>query len=191
ALPEPHRARRALGRVAAAVLPPLVPRLVRSRRSRLHRGDRHLLADGRQAARRRLRLSPGVAYNPGMRTPGGVALAAALLFPAPGPAQRAVEVAERLYEGAGLAAQVRPIPDQFEQGLEDQRGKMPEEMIAALAAAGRKSFAEEALRGDIVAEFARRMEAEDIRKTLDWLDGLPRPPLTPPHPASAATLTPA
>jgi len=107
-----------------------------------------------------------------MRTPGGVALAAALLFPASAPAQTPLELAERLYERAALAAQVRPIPDQFEQGLEDQRGKMPEEMIAALAAAGRKSFAEEALRGDIVAEFARRMEAEDIRKTLDWLDGL-------------------
>jgi hypothetical protein len=88
-------------------------------------------------------------------------------------AQTPLELADRLYERAAIAAQVRPIPAQFAQGLEDYRGKIPDETIAALVDAGKKSFAEEALHPQIVADLAKKMKAEDMVKTLDWLDGLP------------------
>jgi hypothetical protein len=100
------------------------------------------------------------------------ALAVAALAAPPSRAQTPLELAERLYERAAIAAQLAPIPGQFAEGLEEYRGKLPDEAIAALVEAGKKSFAEEALRGEIVADVARRMTAEDIRKTLDWLDGL-------------------
>jgi len=95
-----------------------------------------------------------------------------LLAGSPLAAQTRIELAERLYERAAIAAQIAPIPAQFAQGLDEYRGKVPDEAIATLADAGRKSFAEEALRGEIVADIARKMTAEDITRTLDWLDGL-------------------
>ena len=100
------------------------------------------------------------------------ALAALAFAASPLRAQTQLELAGRLYERAAIAAQLNSIPGQFAQGLEAYRGKIPDEAISSLVDAGRKSFAEEALRGDIVAGIAKRMKAEDIRKTLDWLDGL-------------------
>jgi hypothetical protein len=100
------------------------------------------------------------------------ALAIAAFAAPPSRAQTPLELAERLYERAAIAAQIAPIPAQFALGLEDYRGKMPDEVIAALVEAGKKSFAEEALHPEIVADLAKRMKAEDIVKTLDWLDGL-------------------
>ena len=107
-----------------------------------------------------------------MKTLARATLAATAILAAPATAQTPLELAGRLYERAAIAAQLAPIPAQFEQGLEGYRGKVPDEAIAALVDAGRKSFAEEALRGEIVADIAKTMKAEDIRKTLDWLDGL-------------------
>ena len=103
---------------------------------------------------------------------GAAALAVVALAASPVLAQTPLELAGRLYERAAVAAQLAPIPGQFAKGLEEQRGKLPDEAIAALVEAGKKSFAEDALRKDIVAALARRMKADDIVKTLDWLDGL-------------------
>jgi len=100
------------------------------------------------------------------------ALAATAILSVPATAQTPLELAERLYERAAIAAQLAPIPAQFAQGLEPYRGKMPDEVIAALVEGGKKSFAEEALRGGIVSDIARKMKPDDIVKTLDWLDGL-------------------
>jgi hypothetical protein len=100
------------------------------------------------------------------------ALAIAAFAAPPSRAQTPLELAERLYERAAVAAQLRPVAAQFVQGLEDYRGKLPDEAIAALVEAGKKSFAEEALHPEIVADLAKRMKADDIVKTLDWLDGL-------------------
>lgn len=104
--------------------------------------------------------------------PARLAMLALALAASPVPAQTPLELAGRLYERAAIGAQLAPIPAQFEQGLAGYRGKIPDEAIAAMVEAGRKSFAEEAMRGEIVADIAKTMQAEDIRKTLDWLDGL-------------------
>jgi len=103
-----------------------------------------------------------------------ISLAApALAFSAPpGHAQskRSLDLAGQLYERAAVAAQIQPIPAQFEQGLRDYRDKIPSEVIAVLVEAGKKSFAEPALRGDIVSAIAQKMNAGDIGRTLAWLD---------------------
>lgn len=116
------------------------------------------------------------------------ALAVAALAAPPSRAQTPLELAERLYERAAVAAQLRPVAAQFVQGLEDYRGKMPDEAIAALAEAGRRAFAEETLRGEIVAEVARSMKPEDIAGALDWLDGLPGRRVTLAEEAAAANM---
>jgi hypothetical protein len=103
------------------------------------------------------------------RTLAIVALAA---FRAQAQAQTPLELAERLYERAAMAEQVRPIPGQFAEGLEEYRGKIPDPVIADLDEAAKKIFAEEALRGEIVAAIAEKMKPEDMVRTLDWLDGL-------------------
>jgi hypothetical protein len=114
---------------------------------------------------------------------------AVLALSAPAPAQTPLELAERLYERAAIAAQIQPIAGQFVQGLEEYRGSVPQEAIAALAEAGRKSFAEGALHGDIVAALARQMSADDMVKTLDWLDGLAGRRVTLAEAAAAGSVT--
>ena len=102
----------------------------------------------------------------------GTAIALALLAP-PGHAQseQELELAGRLYERAGLDAQVKSIPAEFEQGVADYRGNAPDETIAALAEAGKRSFAPELLRAEIVRTLAQKLQAADVREVLAWLEG--------------------
>lgn len=84
---------------------------------------------------------------------------------------QALETAGRLFERSGLAAQIQSLPEQFEQGLSQNRGGVPEEAIAALAEAGRKSFGVAALRGGIVGTLAQTLPVADMKEVLAWLDG--------------------
>ena len=115
-------------------------------------------------------------------------LALALLAPQ-AHAQSTLEQARRLYESAGLAAQVQSIPAQFEQGLSDYRGKMPDETIAALADAGKKSFAAEALREEIVGTLAQKLTPADVARTLAWLDAQPGRRITLAEESAARSMT--
>lgn len=80
-------------------------------------------------------------------------------------------LAERLFERSGLALQLQSFPAQFEQGLSQNRGKVPDEVLAAAAEAGRKAFAADALREEIVRTLAGKLPAADMRQVLAWLDG--------------------
>jgi hypothetical protein len=80
------------------------------------------------------------------------------------------DLAGRLYLSAGLDAQVRSIPGEFAQGVEDYRGQAPEEVIAALADAGRKGFAPEALREEIVGTLAQKLTASEMKEAVAWLE---------------------
>lgn len=82
-----------------------------------------------------------------------------------------LELAGRLFERSGLAAQLQPLPEQFEQGLSQNRGGMPDEVVAALAEAGRKSFGVAALREEIVSALAQTLSVADMKRVLAWLDG--------------------
>ena len=108
----------------------------------------------------------------------------------PARAQTPLELAQRLYERAAIGAQLASIPGQFAQGIEEQRGKLPDETIATLVEAGKKSFAEDVLHGEIVADVAQTMKADDIVKTLDWLDGLVGRRVTQAEASAAASMGP-
>src|SRR4051812_22055307 len=82
-----------------------------------------------------------------------------------------LELAGRVFERGGLAVQLQPLPAQFEEGVTLNRGKLPDELIAALAEAGRKSYATAALRGEIVPSIANKMAAADMKQVLAWLEG--------------------
>ena len=101
------------------------------------------------------------------------AILALALFAPPGHAQstQSLELAGRLYVRSGLAAQMKFVPAQFEQGLEDYRGKLPGEVLAALAESGKKAFAADALRDEIVPVLAQKLPPADMKKTLAWLGG--------------------
>ena len=104
--------------------------------------------------------------------PARFALAVAAIAAFQAQAQTPLELAERLYERAAMAEQVRPISGQFAEGLEEYRGKIPDPLIADIGESAKKIFAEEALRGEIIAALAKKMKPEDMVRTLDWLDGL-------------------
>jgi Uncharacterized protein conserved in bacteria (DUF2059) len=108
--------------------------------------------------------------NTSMRL-AGAALALALFAPpAHAQSKAGLELAGRIYERAGLAAQVKSIPAEFEQGVAEYRGRVPDQVIAELAEAGRKSFAPPRMREEIVRALAQKLAAADMRQALDWLE---------------------
>jgi hypothetical protein len=103
----------------------------------------------------------------------GAMLAALAAFAPPAHAQskESLELANRLFDRAGLAVQLQSLPAQFEEGLTQNRGKVPAEMIAAAAEAGKKAFAVARLREEIVGTLAAKFPAADMKGVLGWLDG--------------------
>ena len=102
----------------------------------------------------------------------------------------AVGLADRLYERCGLAAQLGSFPAQFEQGVSQNRGKMPDELLAAIAQAGKTSFDPEKLRKDIVRSLAQKMPAADMKQVLAWLDGPVGRRITLAEERASGTMTP-
>src|SRR5437763_7943044 len=100
-------------------------------------------------------------------------LAALTAFASPSLAQSEdpLELAGRLFERAGLGAQLQSLPQQFAEGVEQNRGELPDELIAALAEAGKKSYATAALREEIVPALAKKMPAADMKQVIAWLEG--------------------
>jgi hypothetical protein len=101
---------------------------------------------------------------------GGM-LAALAAFAAHAQSPESLELAGRLFERCGLAVQLQSLSREFEQGVAQNRGKIPDELAAVLADAGKISYAVPALRTQIVPLFARKLKAADLKRVLAWLDG--------------------
>jgi Uncharacterized protein conserved in bacteria (DUF2059) len=100
-----------------------------------------------------------------------LATALALAAPVHAQAPANAELAGRLFERCGLAVQLKSFPEQFEgEGLAQYRGKLPDPMIDALAGAARQGYALSLLREDIVASLARKLTADDMKRTITWLE---------------------
>jgi hypothetical protein len=91
--------------------------------------------------------------------------------PALAQAEDTLELAGRLFERAGLGVQLQSLPEQFAEGVAQNRGELPDELIAALAEAGKKSYAPAALRAEIVPALAKKMPAGDLKQVIAWLEG--------------------
>jgi hypothetical protein len=85
--------------------------------------------------------------------------------------------------------QLQSLPAQFEQGLSQNGSKLPDEVMAALAEAGKKSFAVATLRQEIVPMLARTLPAADIKQVLAWLDGQVGRRMTLAEESSAGSMT--
>ena len=103
----------------------------------------------------------------------GAAASAALVtaaFTAQAQSGEAIELAKRLVASSGLAAQLQSIPGQIEQDLAQMRGKVPDEMLDAMAGAARESFRPALLEDDIVRAVAKALPSAEMRQALAWLD---------------------
>jgi hypothetical protein len=95
---------------------------------------------------------------------------AALAPPAHAQSKEALELAGRLFQRCGLAAQLESLSAQFEQAVAENRGQAPDEVLRALADAGKISYSTEALRAEIVPLFARKLAPADMKRALAWLE---------------------
>jgi hypothetical protein len=81
-----------------------------------------------------------------------------------------------LYVKSGMEKQVQQIPSVmqalFDQSVpeDDQARKLPKEVLSAMRASVPAAFAPERLKETILAELTRRLTAQDIKDTLQWLD---------------------
>jgi uncharacterized protein DUF2059 len=99
-----------------------------------------------------------------------LAACAALAHTAAAQTPEALELAGQLFERTGLGAELEPLAAQFDEGVRQNRGKLPEDLLEALSEAGRKSYAVPAMRADIVPLIARKLNAADTKEVLAWLD---------------------
>jgi hypothetical protein len=103
---------------------------------------------------------------------GGALVAPARAAPAAeAPSKEALALAGRMFQSAGLEMQLKPLPAQFEEGVLENRGKVPDDVLSALATAGKQAYALPALRSDAIAAIARKLSVPDMKETLAWLDG--------------------
>lgn len=102
----------------------------------------------------------------------GMAAALAVFAPS-GLAQstEALALANRVFERSGLAVQLQSFPKQFADGVSQNRGKVPDEVLAVASDAGKKAFALPVLREDIVGTLAAKFPAADMQGALQWLEG--------------------
>ena len=82
----------------------------------------------------------------------------------------ALEVAKRLLQNSGLAAQLKSFPRQVEQDLAQAQGRLPDELLNALRAAAKESFSPAAMHDDLVRGIAARLTVGEMRKALVGLD---------------------
>jgi uncharacterized small protein (DUF1192 family) len=100
------------------------------------------------------------------------ALVAAAVFAPAGHAQskEALDAAARLVVSSGLAVQLKGLAGQIDAEVGHTRGKLPDEMRAALAEAARESFRAAVLQDEIVRTVAQKMNPAEMRKAADWLE---------------------
>lgn len=99
---------------------------------------------------------------------------AALLLPAAPAANaqsgRAIDLAQKLVVRSGLAEQLKSYPKQVDQELAQAKGKLPDELLAALREAAQLSYNPAELQQDIARTLAKDMAASDMRETIAWLE---------------------
>jgi hypothetical protein len=89
--------------------------------------------------------------------------------PALAQSQEALDSAQLLVVRSGLAVQLRGLRGQMKSGLEQQRGKVSDEMMLKLVEAAAEAFRPEVLQDAIARDVARRLSVADMKVALAWL----------------------
>lgn len=79
------------------------------------------------------------------------------------------ELARELVVRSGLAEQLRSYPVQVDREIAQARGRMPDELLAALREAARSSYDPAQLQQDVARTLAADMPEQDMRAALAWL----------------------
>jgi len=90
--------------------------------------------------------------------------------PALAQSQEALDTAQLLVVRSGLAVQLRGVVAQMKSGMESQRGKASDELVLKLVEAAEEAFRPELLQDAIARDIARRLQVEDMKAALAWLE---------------------
>lgn len=93
-----------------------------------------------------------------------------VLGSAPALAQDTNVVAQRLVKSSGLTVQLRGFSDQFAKQFGQQRGKLPDGIVAELSSAAREAFRADVLEADIVDGVSKKMKLDDMNQAIAWLE---------------------
>lgn len=101
---------------------------------------------------------------------GALLALAATAQPAWPQSQEALEAANRLVVRSGLAAQIEAMPKQIDEEFAQSRGKLPDEILDAIAAAAKESFRPAVLQQEVGRSLAGRMQLGEMQKVTAWLE---------------------
>lgn len=101
-----------------------------------------------------------------------------------------LDLARELVVRSGLAEQLKGYPVQVDREMAQARGRMPDEVLAALREAARVSYDPAQMQQDIVRSLAADMAPQDMREAIAWLDTAPGRRVTLAEEAAATTVTP-
>lgn len=85
-------------------------------------------------------------------------------------AQDAVRIAQRLVERSGVAVQLQSVPQGFTDQIAQIRGKVPDELLSALAEAGREAYRPELMAQEIAQILAQTLKPAEMQGALKWLE---------------------
>lgn len=82
---------------------------------------------------------------------------------------QALQVATELVDRSGLSEQLKSYPKQTDQQIAQARGKLPDELLAAMRDAAAANFDPSVLQRDIAQTLAVTMRRSDMRNAIAWL----------------------
>jgi Uncharacterized protein conserved in bacteria (DUF2059) len=89
--------------------------------------------------------------------------------PALAESQEARDTAQLLVVRSGLAVQLQGLVGQMKSGMEQQRGKVSDELVLKLVEAAGEAFRPEVLQDTIARDLARRLQVGEMKAALAWL----------------------
>lgn len=85
-------------------------------------------------------------------------------------AQDAAKLAQLLVERSGVAVQLQAVPKSFTDQLPQLRGQVPDDLLLALADAGREAYRPELMANEIAQLLAQSLTPAEMKKAITWLD---------------------
>ena len=93
-----------------------------------------------------------------------------VLFAGGAHAQEAAMLAQRLVERSGIAVQLQAVPKSFTDQMPQLRGQVPDELLLALADAGREAYRPELMAKEIAQMLAQTLKPAEMQKAIAWLE---------------------
>jgi hypothetical protein len=85
-------------------------------------------------------------------------------------AQDAAKLAQRLVQMSGLEVQLRSVPKGFEEQMTALKGKVPDDLLFALADAGKVAYQPEMMAKEIATTLATTLKPAEMQKVIAWLE---------------------